>query len=222
MEIKCNINPYYRKSEPMFGSNRKSESIAVTIADNGADIYVKRPDANASGLSSLKELFINPIDKYIKSYKENIKHTYEHKIFYALVEKELFGYNTINALTHDTDKMIMYLLGFPKSFVTKFHRKHSEHHTESGKDLNLKSMLCDLVSSSPEFKPEKKLSLREFYYKSNELKQTTGLKKLLDKHHFGEDIDITKIKIIKKDRYSGIRGLSKLLYEGLLKHVRLL
>ena len=79
---------------------------------------------------------------------------------FALIEKELYGKRSIDSYTHDADKMILYLLGFPKSFVSKFHREHSVHHVESGKKPNLRSMLCDNIASSPEFKPEKKNSLR--------------------------------------------------------------
>lgn len=222
MEIKCNINPNYLNSEPTFGSKRKRASYAVAIVDNGADIFVKRPDASASGLLDKKSKFVNSIRAYIRLYKENVKHTYNHKVYYALVEKELFGKNSINAYTHDADKMIMYLLGFPKSFVTKFHRKHSEHHMESSKKMNLKSMLCDLVSSSPEFKPEKKLSLREFYNKSSELKRLKGFKELLEKHNFGENIDVARIKAIKNCKYTGLSGLYRLLRKGLLNFVQVL
>ena len=199
MEIKCKTNPYYHKSKPITGSVRKTENVSVPIVwEETKDIFVRRPDANksASGLQGFKEKFIKPVAKFIKEYKENIKHTYDHKVVYALVERELFGKNTINSITHDADKMIMYMLGFP----------------ESGKPMNLKSMLCDLVASSPEYKPEKKYSLREFFNRSEELQSLKGFKELLEKYHFGERVDSKKIKMIKDMKYSGAKGLRAFLF----------
>ena len=58
-------------------------------------------------------------------------------------------------------------------------------------------MLCDNIASSPEFKPEKKQSLKEFYNSSDELKNIPEFGKLLKKYNFGEDIDFEKIKTLK-------------------------
>ncbi len=216
MEIKCKTNPYYHKSKPMTGSMHrlKNSTVPVPIVWDSADIFVKRPDAtkSASGLLSFKEKVIKPIVKFAKEYRENIRHTYDHKVVYALVEKELFGRNTINSVTHDADKMIMYMLGFPKKVVGKIHRAHSEHHIESGKHMNLKSMLCDMVASSPDYKPEKKYSLREFFNRSEELQNLKGFKELLEKYNFGENIDSKKIKMIKNLKYSGAKGLKAFLF----------
>ena len=215
MEIKCITNPYYHKSKPITGSMHKTENVSVPIVwEETKDIFVRRPDANksASGLQGFKEKFIKPVAKFVKEYKENIKHTYDHKVVYALVERELFGRNTINSVTHDADKMIMYMLGFPKKLVGKIHRGHSEHHIESGKPMNLKSMLCDLIASSPEYKPEKKYSLREFFNRSEELQSLKGFKELLEKYHFGERVDSKKIKMIKDMKYSGAKGLKAFLF----------
>ena len=125
-----------------------------------------------------------------------------------MIEKELFGHNSIDALTHDADKMIMYLLGFPKSFVSKWHRKHSVHHTESGMQPNLRSMLCDNIASSPEFKPEKKLSLKEYYKNSKELQNVRGFGDVLRKYNYGESLDFNKIKARKDSKYSGFLGMT--------------
>ena len=181
MDIKCNINPNYFQNFP---ENRHrvgnyagatfqgAYRVPQSVLKENVDKFVKRPvEAKcAAGLLSInptKEIKQSPLKKivagiknYAKSYVKNIKHTYDHKIVFALIEKELYGYNSIDAITHDADKMIMYLLGFPKSFVSDFHRKHSMHHPESAKKMNLRSMLCDNIASSPEFKPEKQLSLR--------------------------------------------------------------
>ncbi len=214
MEIKCKNYPNYYSSIPQQGTIQRHERLCVPKVENGVDKFVRRPDAseNASGLlgfvNKLKTKVIQPVKEYIHNYKKNVKHTYEHKLVYAIVEKELYGRNTINSITHDSDKMIMYLLGFPKSFVSKFHRKHSEHHPESGKKMNLTSMLCDNIASSPEFKPEKKYSLREYYQRSKELQELKGFKNLLDKYNFGENIDSQRIKALKNSRYKGLKGLS--------------
>lgn len=171
---------------------------------------MKRPDAceNASGLFGFKRI-VNGIRNYVKAYKKNIQHTFDHKLVFALVERELFGKPSFDSFTHDADKMILYLLGFPKSFVSRYHRTISVHHTESGKKMNLRSMLCDNIASSPEFKPEKKKSLREHFSTSKELQSVSGFKELLEKYNFGENLDFNKIKAIKAQKYKDIKGLGR-------------
>ena len=213
MEIKCNLNPYY------IGNyyNSRVSKVPEDVAFNGcvaqkaksvglcADKFVKRPVAekNANGLFGLIKSFNN----YRKNYVKNIQHTYEHKVVFALVEKELFGNNSIDSVTHDLDKLVLYTLGFPKSFVSEFHRKHSVHHTESGKNINLRSMLCDNIASSPEFKPEKKHSLREHFKHSKELQKVKGFKKLLQQFNYGENLDFGKIKEEMQLKTSGLSGV---------------
>ena len=208
MELKCNINPYFYgryEKTPIAQGRTFRGAVSANKVGKCADIFMKRPvaDNNASGLCG----FLNPIKKYAKNYVKNVKHTYEHKLVFAMVEKELFGHNSIDALTHDADKMIMYLLGFPKSFVSKWHRKHSVHHTESGMRPNLRSMLCDNIASSPEFKPEKKLSLREHYKTSKELQGVRGFGDILEKYNYGESLDFNKIKAQKNAKYNGFAGI---------------
>lgn len=207
MEIKCKTNPYYFEDNrssytSTFASRCKFVPKKNAAMSASADRFVKRPDTteSVSGLLSSDNFLKrskNRVFKFFKNYKNNLKHTYDHKIVYALIEKELYGKNSINAITHDADKLIMYALGFPRSIVSKVHRKISTHHPESGKELNLKSMLCDNIASSPEFKPEKKQSLKEFYNSSDELKNIPEFGKLLKKYNFGEDIDFEKIKTLK-------------------------
>lgn len=205
MEIKCKFNPYYLNQPPRPEAHVFCGRSAVKIkqAVECADIFVKRPVAEKSAAG----LFGN-IKKYARSYVKNIKHTYDHKIIFALVEKELFGRNSIDSITHDLDKLLLYLLAFPKSFVSKFHRKHSVHHTESGKKPNLKSMLCDNIASSPEFKPEKKNSLRVHYQTSKELQNVQGLGDIFEKYNYGESLNFDRIKAKKEAKYSGIKGLT--------------
>lgn len=229
MDIKCNINPNYFQNFP---ENRHrvgnyagatfqgAYSVPQSVLKENVDKFVKRPVGakRAAGLLSInptKEIKQSPLKKivagiknYAKSYVKNIKHTYDHKIVFALIEKELYGYNSIDAITHDADKMIMYLLGFPKSFVSDFHRKHSMHHPESAKKMNLRSMLCDNIASSPEFKPEKQLSLREHFKTSKLLQNVTGFKDILEKYNYGENINFDKINKERQNDYTGLKGLA--------------
>lgn len=222
MDIKCNFNPYYsnkyQSPTKNFGTTfYGAQKVPIEVIEKNADMFVKRPVEleRTAGLLGLK-----PIDKvkktqtvfakiknYAKNYVKNIKHTYEHKIVFALIEKELFGKNTIDSVTHDADKMILYLLGFPKSFVSDFHRKHSSHHPESGKKMNLRSMLCDNIASSPEFKPEKKLSLRRHYKTSKLLQSVDGLENVLKRYDYGESLDFAKINKEKEATSKSIKGI---------------
>lgn len=223
MDIKCNLNNYYMSSRRtpqscvFKGSERTLQVKPRFEASKNQDIYVKRPDAvkSASGLSHIRKV-INAITTYGKSYKKNIIHTYDHKIVFALIEKELYGRHSIDSYTHDADKMILYLLGFPKSFVSKFHREHSVHHVESGKKMNLRSMLCDNIASSPEFKPEKKNSLRAYYAKSKELQSVSGFGEVLVKYNFGEDIDFNKVKQLKAGKFEGLKGFARVALKAIL------
>lgn len=223
MDIKCNLNNYYASAgrtpqSCVFKGSQRTLQVKPRIdADKNQDIFVKRPDAveSASGLSRMRKV-INAVVNYGKSYKKNIKHTYDHKIVFALIEKELYGRHSIDSYTHDADKMILYLLGFPKSFVSKFHREHSVHHVESGKKMNLRSMLCDNIASSPEFKPEKKNSLRAYYAKSKELQSVQGFGEILEKYNFGENLDFDKIKQLKAVKFEGMKGLARVALKAIL------
>lgn len=220
MDIKCNTNPYYFNKyyyPPQSEGTVFQGAYKLPPRDlrKSVDIFVRRPaDAErAAGLSGIKPVLIKPktsvlqkIGNYAKNYVKNIKHTYEHKVVFALVERELFGGNTIDSVTHDLDKMILYLLGFPKSFVSKFHRTHSAHHPESGKTMNLRSMLCDNIASSPEFKPEKKRSLREHYKTCKMLQNVDGFKNVLERYNYGENLNFQKINEEKDSKYMNLKG----------------
>lgn len=209
MELKCNINPYYFKDfahpPKIKGSDFHGYQFVEKTCES-VDIFTRRPVAekSATGLRG----FAGKVKQYAKNYVKNIKHTYDHKIIFAMVEKELFGKNSIDSLTHDADKLILYTLGFPKSFVSNWHRNHSVHHTESGKSANLRSMLCDNIASSPEFKPEKKNSLRDYYNSSKELQGVKGFGELLEKYNYGENLDFNKIKSTKARKYNGFVSMA--------------
>ena len=189
----------------------QSASVGTTT-----DIFVTRPNADKSafGLSSSRGFFARCKDavvQYCKNYTKNIQHTYDHKIVFALIERELYGTNSIDSITHDLDKLVLYAIGLPKSVVTKLHRNISVHHTESGKENNLRSMLCDNIASSPEFKPEKKKSLREHYNTCKELQKVEGFAELLEKYNYGENIDFNAIKTEKNLKLNSYHGVVALL-----------
>lgn len=175
-------------------------------------IEVKKPvtNNNVRVFSGIKKVFTPLADKVVnavKTYAKNIEHTYEHKIIFSILEKKFFGKNSINCVTHDSDKLALYTLGFPKKFVSKFHRSHSEHHAQSGKKLNLSSVFVDNVASSPALKPEKSFPLRQYYGISLELRNIKGLGDMLKKHNFGEDVDFEAVKRLKATKYSGFKGV---------------
>ena len=216
MEIKCNfhhqiINNNYTPNKERVPEFRGYESVLLKEVGESADKFVRRPVAkkSATGLRGLEKkihkMFI-PIRRYAEQYKHNIQHTYDHKVFFVIMEKELFGKNSINCITHDLDKLILYSLGFPRKFVSKYHRAHSEHHCESGKTPNLNSMMVDLIISSPEYKPEKKLSLRDYYSTSEELQSIKGFGAILEKYNYGENIEFSKIKQEKNKKYHNAFG----------------
>ena len=218
MDIKCKTNPYYfltpspKEAYNFRGAQRSSvilERVVVRVGSQEKsginaglceDILIRRPVASesATGLLGYVTKFKDAVTNYAKNYKKNLNHTLDHKMVFAIVEKELFGKNSIDCITHDLDKLILYALGFPKSVVSKMHRKISVHHTESGKHMNLRSMLCDNIASSPEFKPEKKKSLREHYASSKELQNVEGFEELLEKYNYGENLDFNMIKAKKE------------------------
>ena len=209
MELKCNTNPYYLSNyaqPPIQKGNNFRGTAYVSRACESADMFIRRPvvEKSATGLRG----FMNKVKQHAQNYVKNIEHTYEHKIVFAMIEKELFGKNSIDSLTHDADKLIFYTLGFPKSFVTKWHRAHSVHHTESGKKANLRSMICDNIASSPEFKPEKKKSLREHYNSSKELQSVQGFGELLENFNYGENLNFAEINAKKNVKYSGFVGIA--------------
>ncbi len=220
MVIKCNLdNSFYNYSfapaktkEPSFMGVRK---MALKSAERNADKFVKGPVASESAtglLNSASSLYKNTVKKFktrVDNYKRNIAHTYEHKVVFSIVERELFGKNSIDSITHDLDKLILYALGFSKSFVGDFHRKHSEHHIESGKKMNLRSMICDNIASSPEFKPEKKYHLREYYEMTPELQQVSDFGTVLERYNYGEGLDFDKINREKEKRTKNIRNFTR-------------
>ncbi len=234
MEVRLNHYPVYRKnstytiSAPSRDfSEHKAKEVRLkppietrNRVNTSAQIIKIKPvtNENVTGFSVYKKAFSiisKPFSKIFQEYKKNIKHTYEHKIIFSIIEKQLTGKNSTNCITHDIDKMILYLFGFSHNFVSKFHRKHSTHHVESGKKLNLITMMCDNIASSPEFKPEKKSSLREFYNSSSELQNINGFGELLEKYNYGENLNFDQIKRLRTVKYRGSKGLKRAIAKSL-------
>ena len=231
MDIKCRTNPYYFLTpSPMEainfqGAGKTSKIVERACANMMSEVksglnaglcedkFVRRPVASksATGLLGLISKCKNSVVEYAKNYKKNLEHTFDHKIVFALIERELYGTNSIDSITHDLDKLVLYAIGLPKSVVTKLHRNISVHHTESGKENNLRSMLCDNIASSPEFKPEKKKSLREHYNTCKELQKVEGFAELLEKYNYGENIDFNAIKTEKNLKLNSYHGVVALL-----------
>ena len=173
----------------------------MAAATTGLVLFAMNPKKNLKASS-----------EYARGYLKNIKHTYDHKIIHGIIEKKLYGKNSMDTIYHDSDKLLMYLIGLPRKFVSKTHRRFSEHHPESGRtELNLKDMLTDNIASSPFFKPDKKYGLREYFEKSKDLQAIKGFREHLEKYNFGEDLDFNEIKRIKDEKYSGIRGMCRLI-----------
>lgn len=173
-------------------------------------IAIKQPEKKKNlNVLLANNRILDSIKSFFSKYKSNIKHTYDHKIFYSIIEKQLYGKNSVDSLTHDLDKLILYILGFPHDFVAKFHRKISSHHTQSGKNINITSMVCDTIASSPDFKPNRKLTTRDYFTSNNKLQTIKGLAELLEKYNYGENLNIEQIKN-KKQKFNGLKGLYKL------------
>ncbi len=214
MDIKCKDYPISLTYLPNVRLRKIPAPVRVcvpTVCAQENKSVIKRPVAakKVIGLSAIRKGFFkvySPVKGAVKTYKKNLKHTYEHKIFFSIIEKQLYGKNTIDSVTHDLDKMFLYTLGFPRSFVSKFHRKYSTHHVESGKSLNLRSMLVDNVASNLK---EGKAPLRVYYNSSAELQEIPNFDKLLQKYNFGENIDLQEVKRIKDIKVRGIKGLAK-------------
>ena len=202
MEI-SKITPYsYFTSVPPKRKEDLNFKGNLRLIKMGSDEFIKKPVVRKSATG-----FLNRIKNFFKEYTENVKRTYEHKIVFAIIEKELYGKNSIDSITHDLDKLVLYALGFPKSFVSRFHRAHSEHHVESGKKLNLRSVVCDNIASSPDFKPKKKYRLRDYFQISPELQKIEGLEEVLKKYNFGEDLNFEKVKEKSSKKYHGAKAV---------------
>lgn len=107
---------------------------------------------------------INYTKKVANEYTSRLDYTYQHKKAFLRVEKEFLGKNTLSGYLHDTNKLVMFALGFPKDWVRVIHRALSPHHEHKGKIKNLVGAIIDW-QSSPQTKADKQLSARDYYEK---------------------------------------------------------
>ena len=231
MEINYQIKPFYNYNVPQY-RKREVNFSGLGATERIADKFVKRPVASesATGLFGLKKTLAKiktPIVRAFREYQKDLEHTRDHKIVFAIIEKQLFGKNTTDAITHDIDKMILRGIGCKKGFVSRFHRLISSHHPLPEEQntpfirfirkilgtskINKRTMLIDNIASSPEFKPEKKLSLRDYFAKSKELQSIEGFEEYLERYNFGEDLDFNKIKAEQKEHSTIVHAISRVL-----------
>lgn len=131
------------------------------------------------------------ITNWWNTYTYNIKRTHRHKVAYAIDEYQQYGYNTVDSITHDTDKIVAYAFGLPHKLVRRFHRKISEHHTENNTKKNLKSMFLDIHCSQD--KTDKQLPFRDYFYSSEDLQRVKGFKQYVEERNFGEAYPISQL-----------------------------
>ena len=146
------INPY-TIYQPNFGAIRRKISKA---ADNEPIQCVKA--SQESRFNNAKE----SITAYIKNYPYAIKYTAQHKKAFLKTEKELTGKNTLSGYFHDTDKLILYILGVPPGVAHKTHTQIAPHPVRDGKVKKPVQAIIDWECARYT-KPDKQLSAREFY-----------------------------------------------------------
>ena len=115
-----------------------------------------KPYSGDSILQGIKEHFAN--------YGRRINYTWQHKKAFLKVEKELTGKNTWRGYFHDADKLLMYILGFPKQWVHDIHYATSPHHIQKGKVKNPIMAVIDWECCRIT-KPDKPYTAREYYEK---------------------------------------------------------
>ena len=72
------------------------------------------------------------MDFDLKKRFRHIVYTLKHKIAFLKVEKKLRGKNTWRGVSHDLDKVFLYMLFWiDLEEVQKIHRKNNRHHIES-------------------------------------------------------------------------------------------
>ena len=101
-------------------------------------------------------------ESYFTGYLERIKYTSKHKIAFLKMEKQLLGKNTFRSYLHDLDKLIMYIVGFPKKLAHNIHVATAPHHVRNGKIKKPIQAIIDWECARFT-KPDKPLNAREFY-----------------------------------------------------------
>lgn len=68
-----------------------------------------------------------------KIRRTRIVNLVKHKKAFAKKEKELLGRYTLNSITHDLDKLLMYCLFVSIPFTRRTHKKYAKHHNPKNK-----------------------------------------------------------------------------------------
>jgi len=71
-----------------------------------------------------------------KEFKVLEKYTWQHKLAFLKVERELLGHITLRGCVHDLDKLLFLYpwalaTGHDKKWVHNLHRKRNRHHVEN-------------------------------------------------------------------------------------------
>lgn len=64
----------------------------------------------------------------MKERVKRIKSLIEHRKAFRITERRVLGKNTTRAITHDLDKLVLYLFLFPIPWVRKRHKLKARHH----------------------------------------------------------------------------------------------
>ena len=130
-----------------------------------------RPVLKGAGPKMVQPVIVNhneplleSIKNHFANYGRRINYTWQHKKAFLKVEKELCGKNTWRGYCHDLDKLIMYILGFPKTWAHNIHRATSPHHIQNGK---VRSPLMAVIDweGCRITKTDKPYTAREYYEK---------------------------------------------------------
>ena len=100
----------------------------------------------------------------ISKILDNIKYTWNHKIAFLKVEKELLGKNTIRGYLHDLDKIFMYLI-FDQKATHRIHTKIAKHHKLRAETLEDYTQMVIDWECARITKPDKPLNAQETLYK---------------------------------------------------------
>lgn len=140
-----------------FGAEATIDQVE-NLADKLERSYTWEPE-------SVLEKIDDAIREYFTGYPKRIKYTWQHKKAYLAVEKRLAGKNTLRGYLHDLDKLIMYIIGFPKEIAHNIHVTTTPHHIRKGRVKYPKGAVIDWECARYT-KPDKPLNARDFYERS--------------------------------------------------------
>jgi hypothetical protein len=64
----------------------------------------------------------------VKERLRRIKELTKHKVAFFKYEKKILGKHTLRGLTHDLDKLLLYLTPLPIKYVRARHKARARHH----------------------------------------------------------------------------------------------